>query len=260
MKNLIVVLMMFVASSLATAGEEIKYSIGDTEFTGYIARPDHADSKTSLGAVLVVHEWWGHNQYVRDRADMLAKLGYVALAVDMYGGGKLADHPKTAGKFAGEVKKNMDEGEKRFKAGLDILSSQPGVAADKIGAIGYCFGGGVVLEMARRGLPLASVASFHGSLGGLSPVSPGSIGTKVLVLNGADDPFIKPEQISQFKNDMDKAGISYDFINYPEAVHSFTNKGATEIGKKFGIPVAYNADADKQSWEAMKALFEETLK
>merc|ERR1711879_42592 len=202
----------------------------------------------------------GHNQYVRDRADMLAELGYVALAVDMYGGGKLAEHPKTAGKFAGEVKKNMDEGEKRFKAGLDLLASQPGVASEKIGAIGYCFGGGVVLEMARRGLPLASVASFHGSLGGLSPVTSKGKNTRVLVLNGADDPFIKQEQITQFNTDMKAAGIQYEFINYPGAVHSFTNKGATEVGKKFGIPVAYNAEADKQSWEAMKALFADTLR
>lgn len=258
MKKLLLVLMMCLTGGLVSAGEEVTYTVNGTEFTGYLARPDGKASR--LGGVLVVHEWWGHNQYVRDRADMLAELGYVALAVDMYGGGKLADHPKTAGKFAGEVKKNMDEGEKRFKAGLDLLASQPGVASDKIGAIGYCFGGGVVLEMARRGLPLASVASFHGSLGGLSPVTSEVKGTQVLVLNGADDPFIKAEQISQFKSDMDAAGIQYEFINYPGAVHSFTNKGATEIGKKFGIPVAYNAEADQKSWEAMKALFEETLR
>lgn len=257
MKKVFALIATLILSASAVAGEEVKYVVDGTEFTGYLATPKH--QRDNHGGVLVVHEWWGHNQYVRDRADMLADLGYVALAVDMYGSGKLADHPKTAGQFAGEVKKNMDVGEKRFRAALSVLTQQVGVDSDKIGAIGYCFGGGVVLEMARRGLPLASVASFHGSLGGLSAVTPGAETTRVLVLNGADDPFIKPEQIAQFKADLEDAGIFYEFINYPGAVHSFTNKGATAIGKKFGIPVAYNAEADAESWQAMQQLFSETL-
>ncbi|MGB1110914.1 MAG: dienelactone hydrolase family protein [Gammaproteobacteria bacterium] len=257
MKVLFLGLMAALFSLSALAGEEVKYTVGDTEFTGYLAKPE---GDANGGGVIVVHEWWGHNQYVRDRADMLAKMGYTAFAVDMYGDGKLADHPKTAGKFAGEVKKNMDEGVKRFQAGMDLLSAQPGVDKSKIGAIGYCFGGGLVLEMARRGLPLASVASFHGSLGGLSPVSASGDKAKILVANGADDPFVKPEQIEQFKADMSAAGFDYEFVNYPGAVHSFTNKGATAIGEKFGLPLAYNAEADEKSWQAMKELFAETLK
>lgn len=256
MKKILLFAAALLMSASIVAGEEVKYTLNGAEFTGYLAKPDIANG----AGVLVVHEWWGHNQYVRDRADMLADLGYVALAVDMYGTGKLADHPKTAGKFAGEVRKNMDVGEQRFRAGLDVLTAQNDVDSTKIGAIGYCFGGGVVLEMARRGVPVASVASFHGSLGGLSPVAPGAEKTRVLVLNGADDPFIKPAQIAKFKADMEAANAPYEFINYPGAVHSFTNKGATAIGKKFGIPVAYQAEADKASWEAMKGLFAETLR
>lgn len=242
----------------AIAGKEVSYQVNGSTFTGYIARP--ADATTNLGGVLVVHEWWGHDDYVRRRADMLAELGYVAMAVDMYGDGKVADHPEDAGKFMNEVLSNMAAGEKRFRAALDLLMRQPGVVDRRIGAIGYCFGGAMVLEMARRGVPLASVASFHGSLGGLSPIGPDGVKARVLVLNGADDPFIKAEQISKFKQDMDAAGADYRFINYPGAVHSFTNPAATERGKKFNLPLAYNADVDAKSWAEMKALFDATLK
>lgn len=191
---------------------------------------------------------------------MLAELGYVALALDMYGEGKVAEHPKDAGKFAGEVRKNMDVGERRFRAALELLQSQPDVDSERIAAIGYCFGGGVVLEMAQRGLPLSAVVSFHGSLGGLSVVEPGTVKAKVLVLNGADDRFVKPEQIATFKQDMEAAGVDYRFINYPGALHGFSNPAATENGKKFNIPLAYDAQVDAQSWAEMKALFEKTLK
>ncbi|MFK7966691.1 MAG: dienelactone hydrolase family protein [Burkholderiaceae bacterium] len=240
------------------AGQEITYSVDGTTFNGYLARPDKVEG--TVGGVLVVHEWWGHNDYVRRRADMLAELGYVALAVDMYGDGKLADHPKQAGQFAGEVRKNKGVAEKRFRAAMDLLKEQTGVSGDHIGAIGYCFGGSIVLEMARLGLPLAGVASFHGSLGGLSPVEAGAVKARVLVLNGADDPFIKAEQIEAFKKDMNAAGADYQFINYPGALHSFTNPAATEKGKKFDLPVAYDEQADKQSWEAMKELFDSVLR
>ena len=242
----------------ATAGEEIEYAANGVVMKGYIARPAGAEGKLH-GAVLVVHEWWGQNDYPRKRADMLAELGYTALALDMYGGGKVADHPKTAGKFAGEVRKNMDVAEKRFVAAMEVLKSQPWVDADKIAAIGYCFGGSVVLDMARRGLPLASVASFHGSLGGLSPAEPGAVQAEVLVLNGADDTFIKPEQIAAFKEDMDAAGANWRFIDYPGALHGFSNPDATANGEKFGIPLAYDAEVDQESWNEMKALFARTI-
>jgi len=241
----------------AYAGEEIKHSVGDVKLTSYLAKP--AEGKAVKGGVLVVHEWWGHDAYARKRADMLADLGYVALALDMYGDGKKADHPKDAQGFMMEVINNLDLGEKRFRAAYDILKSQPEMAGENIGAIGYCFGGAIVLEMARRGLPLEAVVSFHGSLGPLSPVEKGAVKAKVLVLNGADDPFITAEQIAKFKSDMDAAGADYEFVNYKGAKHSFTNPKATERGKEFELPLEYNKAADKKSWKKMKKLFAKTL-
>jgi len=254
----LVSLAMLVVVGAAAAGEEVSYSADGTTLKGYIARPAKADGKRP--GVLVVHEWWGNNDYPRKRADMLAQLGYVALALDMYGDGKVASHPKDAGAFAGEVRKHMDVAEKRFRAALALLASQRDVDTGRIAAVGYCFGGGMVLEMARRGLPLAGVVSFHGSLPTQTPARPGGVKAKVLVLNGADDPFVKPEQIEAFKKEMDAAGVDYRFINYPGAVHAFTNPDATENGKKFNLPLAYDADADRKSWEEMQRLFGAILK
>lgn len=256
MKTLIAGILFFFVS-VATAGEVIDHTVGDAKMTAYLAKP--AAGKEVKGGVLVVHEWWGHDDYARKRADMLADLGYVALALDMYGDGKKADHPKDAKTFMMEVMSNLDLGEKRFAAAHKILISQPEMSGEKVGAIGYCFGGAIVMEMARRGLPLAAVASFHGSLGALTPVEKGAVKAKVLVLNGADDTFIKPEQISKFKSDMDAAGADYEFINYPGAKHGFSNPAATKRGKQFNIPLEYNEAVDRESWQAMKELFEETL-
>ena len=254
----VVGLTVLAMAGAALAGEEVTYSADGTTLKGYIARPAQAGGKRA--GVLVVHEWWGNNDYLRKRADMLAQLGYVAFALDMYGDGKVATHPKDAGALSGEVRKNMDAAEKRFRAALSLLAGQPGVDTRRITAIGYCFGGGVVIEMARRGLPLAGVVSFHGSLATQTPAKPGAVKAKVLVLNGADDPFVKPEQIEAFKKEMQAAGVDYRFINYAGAVHSFTNPAATENGKKFNLPLAYNAEADRQSWEEMQRFFGAVLK
>lgn len=234
-------------------GTEVTYKAGNTTLKGYLATDTAKPGKRP--GVLVVHEWWGHNAYARKRARMLAELGYTALAVDMYGDGKQAKHPDDAGKFAGEVRKNMPLAEARFQAAMDLLKSQPSVDADKIAAIGYCFGGGVVLEMARRGLDLKGVASFHGSLGTSSPAQAGQVKAKVLVLNGAADPFTKPEQIAAFKQEMNAAGVDYRFINYPGAKHSFTNPDADGLGQKFKLPLEYNAKADKESWAELQTFF-----
>ena len=255
--KLLLAIVMLVSAGIVSAGEEIKYSVGDAKMTAYLAKP--AAGSSVKGGVLVVHEWWGHDDYARKRADMLADLGYVALAIDMYGDGKKADHPKDAQGFMMEVISNLDLGEKRFLAAHEILVSQPEMSDVKVAAIGYCFGGAIVMEMARRGLPLASVASFHGSLGPLTPIEKGAVKAKVLVLNGADDPFITAEQIAKFKTDMDAAGADYEFINYEGAQHSFTNPGATEKGKKFDMPLVYDEATDKKSWKKMLELFEETL-
>ncbi len=255
-----IIALFFFASFLPTAqsavvSEEVTYTVGDTVFNGYIATDDAIEGKRP--GVIVVHEWWGNNDYTRKRADMLAELGYTAIALDMYGDGKVADHPDDAGKFAGEVRKNMAEAEARFRAAMDLLKQQSSVDGEQVAAIGYCFGGGVVLEMARRGVELDAVASFHGSLGTSEPAQAGAVLARVAVFNGADDPFVKPEQIQAFEVEMDYANVEYMFVNYPGAVHSFTNPDAN--GEKFELPLKYNAAADNDSWAKMQEMFEEVF-
>jgi dienelactone hydrolase len=227
-------------------GKVVTYKAGNMVMKGYLAFDEKIKGKRP--GVLVVHEWWGHNEYVRKRARMLAEMGYTALALDMYGNGKQANHPDDAGKFAAEVMKNSAIGEGRFMAALEFLKKQKTVDPERIAAIGYCFGGGVVLRMARQGVDLKGVASFHGSLATEKPAEPGVIKARILVLNGDADKFTTPEQIESFKQEMETAGADYQFISYPGAMHSFTNPDADMYAKKFNMPVGYNADADKKSW------------
>ena len=255
MKRICILLAGLVSVTLAQAaviGEEVVYSTGETELHGYIAH-DEAVAGQRPG-VLVVHEWWGHNDYARDRARQLAQLGYVALAVDMYGQGRRAGHPEDAGRFAGEVKADMDAAESRFRAAMQRLQDHPLVRDDDIAAIGYCFGGGMVLEMARRGLALDAVASFHGSLVTDHPAEPGVVQAEVLVANGGADPFVKLEQIQAFVAEMEQAGVAYTYVSYPGVKHSFTNPGADAMGEKFDLPLVYDAHADRDSWAKMKAM------
>lgn len=242
----------------AIKGEEVSYSAGGVTMKGYIAYDDAIKGKRP--GILVVHEWWGHNAYARKRADMLATLGYTAMAIDMYGDGKQADHPKDAGKFASEVKNNMAAAKERFVAAMKLLQQQNTIQADAISAIGYCFGGGIVLEMARMGVDLDAVASFHGSLGTEHPAQQGQVKARLLVLHGADDPFVKPEQIKRFNEEMKNAGADMEFVTYKGAKHAFTNPDADTMGSKFNIPLAYNADADKASWDKMKAFLSSIYK
>ena len=260
-QSLFFISLMFVwitAAQAAIVGEEVNYKADGTVMKGYLAYDDSIKDKRP--GVLVVHEWWGHNPYARKRAKMLAELGYVALAVDMYGDGKQAAHPDDAGKFSGEVKKNMPVAKKRFLAAMHVLKKDRHVDSDHIAAIGYCFGGGIVLEMARAGLDLDGVVSFHGSLGTDNPAQAGTLKAKILVLNGADDPFVKPEQITAFKEEMQRAGADFHFINYPGAKHSFTNPDADDFGTKFGLPLAYNAEVDRKSWQEMQNFFDNIFK
>ena len=232
----------------AITTEEVSYKEGKESFKGFLALPD---TKGPRPAVIIVHEWWGHNEYVRNRAKQLAEMGYTAFALDMYGDGKTAGHPKQAGEFAGKVNSDMPRAKRRFEAAMNIVKQQPGVEGN-IAAIGYCFGGGVVLNMARMGIPLKGVVSFHGSLASTIQAKPGQTKAKVLVLNGADDPFVKKEHIAAFKKEMQDAKVDFQFIDYDGAVHAFTNPGATALGKKFKLPLAYDKDADKKSWAKMK--------
>ena len=259
--TILLLLMVFnVTVALAVVqGTDVTYKAGDTIMKGYLATDNSISGKRP--GVLVVHEWWGHNEYARKRADMLAKLGYTALAVDMYGDGKTADHPKDAGAFSSAVMKNLPEAKARFEAALALLKQQPNVDAEKAAAIGYCFGGAVVLEMARQGVDLDAVASFHGSLAASHRAEPGVIKTKqILIANGAADKFVKPADIAGLTEELATVGVAFDFLNLPGAVHSFTNPGSNVMGKKFNLPLAYNSEADSTSWLAMRKMFAKVFK
>jgi dienelactone hydrolase len=231
-------------------GTTVEYNAQGMVMKGYLAYDENIQGKRP--GVLVVPEWWGLNDYARKRAQMLAELGYVALAVDMYGEGKQPVDPQEAGKLSSEVMKNFDVAKARFVAAMDFLKRQVNVDPTRIAAIGYCFGGGIVLNMARQGVDLKGVASFHGSLTAVKPPQPDMAKAKILVLNGGADKFITPEQIEAFKQEMKAAGADFQFISYPGATHSFTNPEADAIGKKFNMPIAYHASADRESWDELK--------
>lgn len=236
---------------------EVVYQAGDKELRGYLAY-DAALAGRRPG-VLVVHEWWGHNEYARRRARMLAEMGYVALALDMYGDGKRAEHPSDAQAFAGEVLSNKAAAVERFQAAWQVLAAQPQTDPEHVAAIGYCFGGGVVLHMARIGLDLDAVASFHGSLATDTPAQPGAVKARVLVLHGADDPFVPQEAVDALKAEMAAAGADLTFIAYPGVVHSFTNPDATAVGERFDLPLVYDAEADRESWAEFERFLAETF-
>jgi dienelactone hydrolase len=245
------------AAQAAVQGKEVSYQANGTTLKGYIAYDDAVKGRRP--AVLVVHEWWGHNAYARHRADMLAELGYTALAVDMYGDGKQASHPADAGKFATEVSSNMPMAKVRFEAGMKLLRNQKTVDGKKLAAIGYCFGGGVVLNMARLGEDLKGVASFHGALSTDIPVAPGKIRARIVSFTGEDDAMITADKVSAFRTEMDAAGANYRVVTYPGVKHSFTNPDADELGKKFNLPLAYNAAADKDSWQQATVFLHEVF-
>ncbi len=237
--------------------QEITYSDGNTLMNGYIAYDD--SFKGDRPAVLVVHEWWGLNDYARKRVRQLARLGYVAMAVDMYGEGKQASHPDEAGKFAQQVSSNIDLSRQRFSAALKELRLFKNVKADKVAAIGYCFGGGVVLQMAREGVDLRGVASFHGSLATINPAQPSMIKAKILVAHGADDSFVKQTDLVNFWSEMNKVGVDFQVIIYSGASHSFTNPDADSFGEKFNLPLAYNQRADENSWKALQLFLQDVM-
>ena len=251
-------LLLSVAARAEIRGQEVSYSDGTVTMKGYIAYDDAVKGKRP--GVLVVHEWWGHNDYARNRARMLAAMGYTALAVDMYGDGKTASHPSEAGAFAGEVRRNLPIARARFEAALELLRKHPTVAADQVAALGYCFGGSVVLEMARLGLDLDAVVSYHGSLGLSTPAEPGRIKAKVAVFTGADDPMIPPAQVEGFRQDMVKAGARLTLVSYPGVKHSFTNPEADQLAARFGLPLAYDPAADQDSWTRTGALLKEVFR
>jgi dienelactone hydrolase len=246
------------AAHAAVQGKEVSYSANGTTLKGYVAYDDAVKGKRP--GVLVVHEWWGHNEYARKRARMLAEQGYTALAVDMYGDGKQAHHPDDAGKFSSEVSKNAVLAKARFDAAYSLISKEATVDANNIAAIGYCFGGSVVLNMARIGEPLKAVESFHGGLGTDTPAEAGKVKARVASFTGEDDQWIPATQVAAFRQEMEKAGVTYKVVTYPGAKHSFTNPDADKFGQEFKLPLAYNAAADKASWEAGLAFLADAFK
>jgi dienelactone hydrolase len=210
-------------------------------------------------AVLVVPEWWGVVNFTRSRAEELAKLGYIAMTVDMFGNGKTAANPVEAGNMSMPFYQNPQMAKKRLEAALNELKKHPQADTSKIAAIGFCFGGSVVLNAAKLGADLDAVVSFHGGLEGVPPQKD-LLKSKILVCHGASDSFVPQQQVDAFKKQMDAVGANYEFVVYPNATHAFTNPDATETGKKFKLPIAYNAAADTASWKDMKEFFEKNLR
>jgi len=253
LRALLLLLFGGLASTLAQAAIETKtveYRQGDARLVGYLATPK--DAKGPLPGVLVVHEWKGLDGYAKRRAEQLAELGYVAFAADIYGDGKIAADAKEAGALAGLYKKDRALLRARTAAGLATLKAQPGVVKEKVAAIGYCFGGTAVLELARSGAELAGVVSFHGGLDTPAPQDAKNIRAKVLVLHGADDPHVPDEQVAAFEQEMRTAGVDWQLIAYGGAVHGFTNPANGNDNSK---GAAYNAAADARSWLAMQQFF-----
>ncbi len=233
----------------------IDYKAADgTQLRGYFAWDDAIKEKRP--GVVVVHEWWGLNDYAQRRARELAALGYPALAIDMYGNGQTADNPKDAGHLMHTVVGDTERQYARSLAGLELLKAQPQVDASKVAAIGYCFGGKMVLDMARRNMELAGVVSFHGALATATRAEKGKIKARVLVLNGEADGFIPPADIDALKTEMKTAGADFTFVNYPGAKHGFTSTDADKLAKEHGMDIAYNPAADADSWKRMQAFLQ----
>jgi len=235
--------------------EVVEYRHGDTALEGYLAYDNAVQGKRP--GVLVVHEWTGVGPYVKKRVEQLARMGYLAFALDMYGKGIRPKTPQEAGAQAGIYRADRPLMRARANAGLEVLKKHELADPRRIAAIGYCFGGGVALELARSGADIAGVVSFHGNLDTPNPDDAKKIKARVLVLHGGDDSFVPASQVAAFQEEMRKAKVDWQLIIYGGAVHSFTNP---EAGNDPSRGAAYNEKADNRSWEAMKAFFAEIFK
>ncbi len=232
----------------------VEYKVGDNTHKAYLAKDESITSPRP--GIIIVHEWWGVNEHVQKRAHMLAELGYVALAIDMYGGGRVAENPDEAGGLMNDVLADMEKGTEALAAGYQLLLDQTSVDSNKTAAIGYCFGGAMVLHMARTGMPLSAVASFHGALGSFHTAEPGSIRARILVAHGGGDSMVTMDDLAGFKIEMDTAQADYETIVYDGAKHGFTNPQADINAQKYSLDLGYQAAADEASWAAMKGLFD----
>lgn len=256
MKKILLTTTAFLATmSLAHADlktKTIDYKLGDTVLEGYLAYDDSFTGKRP--GVLVVHEWKGLNDYAKMRANMLAKLGYVAFAADIYGKGIRPQTVQEAATESGKYKSNRALLRERVIAGLSELQAQPNVDATKTAAIGYCFGGTAVLELARSGADVKGVVTFHGGLSSPTPADAKNIHAPLLILQGADDPFVPPSEVEAFEKEMNDARVHYNLIKYPGAMHGFTNPDNKGVDPKGAL---YNKEADQKSWEEMKKFLQE---
>ena len=244
-----------VSADAAVITKLVEYKQGTTVLEGYLAWDDATTAKRP--GILVVHEWTGINPYIQQRVESLAKMGYVAFAADIYGKGIRPATPAEAGKIAGIYKSDRSLLRARVNAGLDVLKAQKAVDLQRIAAIGYCFGGTTVLELARSGADVSGIVSFHGGLSTPTPQDARNIKAKVLALHGADDPFVKADEVAAFQDEMRVAGVDWQFVSYAKAVHGFTNP---DNGSDNSKGAAYNEKADKRSWEAMKQFFAEIFR
>lgn len=237
--------------------ENITYSSGGTTFKGFVAYDEARKGKRP--AVLVVPEWWGLNDYPRSRARQLAAMGYIAMAVDMYGDGKVGANPQEAQQLATPFYKDPTLAKTRLDAAFQKIKTYGQTDPAKIAAIGYCFGGFIALNAAKLGEELKGVVSFHGGLAGVTP-DKSLLKAKILICHGGADKFESPQEIAAFKKGMDSIGADYTFKVYPNATHAYTNPASTETGKKFNMPIEYNAAADTASWNDMKSFFAKIFK
>ncbi len=237
--------------------DAVSYQSDTTTFNGYVTYDKDKEGKRPV--VLVVHEWWGLDDYVRGRARQLAEMGYLAMVVDMFGGSKTADNPGDAQKLATPFYTSPQLAKTRLDAALAKTKEYSQADTANVVAIGYCFGGFVVLNAAKLGADLKGVVSFHGGLGG-APINRDLLKAKIFVAHGGADPFVPETEVAAFKKGMDSIRADYWFKVYPNATHAFTNPNATETGKKFNIPIAYNVAADSASWKDMKEFFGRVFK
>lgn len=231
----------------------IEYRVNDQTFNGYMAWDDSVEGERP--GVLVVHEWWGHNEFARDEAEKLAAEGYTAFALDMYGSGKLASHPEDAKQFMQATMSDKKVMEARFRAAMKVLQEHETVDSTRIAAQGYCFGGAVVLNMARLGADLEGVVSYHGSLGSDIEAEAGSISARILAYTGGSDQFVPVEQVTGFVGEMMRAEADLTLVSFPDAKHSFMAPDADEKAEKFGMPIAYNAEAARRAWEGTREFY-----
>ena len=252
------VLLMVLALTLSTevqaamVTKTVEYQYDGTVFKGYLAYDDALPGRRP--GVLVVHEWWGLNDFARKTAEQLAGLGYVALAADMYGQGRVTRDPKEAGRLAGELRGNPALLRARAQAALQALAQTPEADPQRLAAIGFCFGGTTVLELAYAGAPLKGVVSFHGGLTAPQPEDLKSIKAAILVLHGADDFHVTGEAIAAFQEAMRKGGLDWQMVYFGGAVHGFMNP-ANGSDKASGV--AYDARAARRSWTYMQDFFKE---